>query len=202
MSDQAQAPSTEDVLFGGTTPSNPEAAKEKAPRTVLGLSTKLSAPEASDADKAWDADAKELYPMQIGLRHVFTNRANDLADELAETKAERDVRHKEFIAMARAAGFTQHGLLERLYNAEIDADLADARGNEYDDSAAHQSGAKVRAQLRATYGDKEAETLIAAAQKFVEQHPKLHQALGRRGIGSRQDIVIPIIEHVRRTNFR
>lgn len=48
----------------------------------------------------------------------------------------------------------------------------------------------------------EAEKLLARAQKFVKQHPKLHAQLGVGGIGSRPDVVIPIVEHVRRINFR
>jgi hypothetical protein len=60
---------------------------------------------------------------------------------------------------------------------------------------------ETRSKLSATYGD-EAEALLERAQRFARAHPKLAEVLGRRGLGSRPDIVLSLVEHVRNVNFR
>jgi hypothetical protein len=108
-----------------------------------------------------------------------------------------------FLDIARRTGLPEP-LVATLAEHTIDHQLAEARpGNDAeatDEARAAQIAdwnTETRDALRATYGGaKEADALLARAQRFVKAHPALDQVLGKGGLGSRPDVVQAIVAHV------
>lgn len=147
----------------------------------------------------------EMFPVEVALRPAFEQREADLSNVLGLTTEQRAAEQKEFTQTIRASGLDGNVIGKRIYDLSVDARIAQLRGADDEDALAsrlQRHSEETRQQLAGVYGREEAEKLLARAQKFVKQHPKLHAQLGVGGIGSRPDVVIPIVEHVRRINFR
>lgn len=146
-------------------------------------------------------DEEVMYPADVALRPAFHEHDDKLHDVLGLTREQREARQQEFTADIRALRLDPYVLGNRLYGLAVAADLADHRGDDEDDARYQADAEAARRQVRETYGD-QAEALMASAQKFVSENKRLHALLGRRGIGSRPEVVIPLVEHVRRINFK
>jgi hypothetical protein len=121
-------------------------------------------------------------------------RAGVTPDELL--KYDRD-----FADWAGKTGLEPH-ITRRFYNAAVDADLAELRGVAVDEAENQRTAEATRDEIYATYGAEDGARWLERTNEWVKKnHPKLHALLGRRGIGSRKDIVIPLLEHVRRIHL-
>ena len=54
----------------------------------------------------------------------------------------------------------------------------------------------------ALYGTKDLAGLIDRAHRFVKSNPKLAKLFKDHHLGSRPDIVLPLVDHIRKTGWR
>ena len=147
----------------------------------------------------------EMFPVAVALRPVFEASDASLAETLGLTTEQRATEQKEFTQAIQESDLDPYVVGQRIYTHLVKARVAEARGRGDEGKLARtiqEGNETIRRELRSTYGPKETDDLIARAQRFTKQFPKLHAILGTAAIGSRPDVVIPIIEHVRRVNFR
>jgi len=156
-----------------------------------------------DAPKT-DADVLfgDLPSVHRGLEPAYTDREVEVADTLGLDTAQRKAAEQAFSHIIHEAGLDANVLGRRLYNLEVDRQLAEIRGRDVDEAAANtrllKDTEETRQRFTATYGREEGQKLIKQTQEFVKRHPGLAAILARAGIGSRADVVIPIAEEVRR----
>lgn len=144
-----------------------------------------------------------FYPVKTALEPIFQAEAAVEVDTLGLSSAQRAQRHADFTAMIRETGVEAQTVGKRLYELQTHADVAAAQGAEDADvQAAQGQREEMRRVLRETYGPKGTDDLIARTQKFVRAHPRLHQILELRDIGSDTALGLALVEHVRRSNFR
>jgi hypothetical protein len=136
------------------------------------------------------------------LQPVFRSRREDLENILGATGDQIAKSQQEYVTAVEAAGLDAYTVGHTLYEAEIAADVADARGLPEDPERQRRNLEHARQQLRARFPHENPDELIARADKWVRQHPRLNHILSRRGNGSRPDLVLPIVETVVRKNFR
>jgi hypothetical protein len=154
----------------------------------------------SDAPAVEPAEQKEMYPTEVALRSVFTDRASEVADVLGLDATQRAARESAFTEVIRSTGLDPLTVGEPLYRRFTDAEIADRRGADAPDVQALDE--ESRRLLREAYGAEDAENLLARTRAFVAQHPKLAATLRTRGLGSQPEVVRLLVEHVRATNFR
>lgn len=158
--------------------------------------------------------AEVLYPPEKALEQPFRREAEQAHDVVGLDTPGREKRQAEFTTMIKDTGLDPYVVAPVLYGLQTEADVLDARGEQLslqeggepqaDDEARVMQAwnEEARRTLRETYGQHEAEDLLARADRFVTAHPKLATLMGRHGIGSRPEVVEAIVEHVRRVNFR
>jgi hypothetical protein len=184
---------TAELLYGETTPST------TTPSSLLSGATpakpQVEDPNAAIAAVLYQPDAYAAFPS--GLREAFKARTDDHAVVLGRTSAEQLRYDRAFADAARSSGFNDD-LAGRIYNAAIDADLADLHEEPVNEAQVRQDAEDTRRAVFDVYGQDAGERWLKVADDYVTRHPKLAAILARRGIGSRKDIVIPILEHARR----
>jgi hypothetical protein len=105
--------------------------------------------------------------------------------------------NREFAAWAGKTGMEPHQT-RRWYDADVDARLAELREEPFHEADHQRMAEATRDAIFATYGAEDGARWIEATNAWVKKnHPKLAELLQRRGIGSRKDIVVPLVEHVR-----
>jgi hypothetical protein len=153
-----------------------------------------------------DPASTEIVRVDLALKPAFTAKHQELGDVLGFTKEQRTTLEKEFTQTIRASGLDPNTFGQKLYELTVDDSIADVHGRGGDAAALALDNQKhseeTRQQLRATYGEEEAEALLSRAAAFVKTQPALAELLNRGSFGSRADLIIPIVEHVRRVNYR
>lgn len=143
-----------------------------------------------------EAETKEMFPIDVALRPAFREAETALGDVLGLTSAQRKARTDEYVSLVRETGIDPHTLAPVIYNAHVEAQVAAARGaGDVDVQALNEN---TRRAVREAYGGERAEKLLDEVRTFVRQHPRLQSILQARGIGSRPEIVMGLIDHVRR----
>lgn len=122
-----------------------------------------------------DANARK------GVRTELFGMVEDLPDALARTIVDGAI--SNIVGQARVVDDEEA--------AEIEIDKR---------TAAHNT--EVRKELADRYGAEQGESLLKRANKFVTARPTLAKRLRERGLGSRPDIVLALVEHVHLTGFR
>lgn len=159
-------------------------------------------PAQAAAETLYGGSKAEAIPHAHTLRPTFQHRDSDLAEVVGLDRAVREEAQQAFLGLINQAGLDPYVVAPRLYNLLADAALAEVRGSDaIDDAQIQQWEEDTRQQLRSTYGE-EFEGLLERAAKYINQFPDLAELMEVRGIGSRPEIVIPIVELVRRINFR
>jgi hypothetical protein len=146
-------------------------------------------------------DATGFYGFST-VTSAINGRASDLSVATGATEADIARVRSDFVELAKKSELPE-GFVATLAHEHINAQIADARIVEDADAEAHTMAkqiaawnAETRERLQMRYGPKDAEQLLARAQKFVAAHPTLKTVLQRRGLGSRPEIVEQIIAHV------
>jgi hypothetical protein len=151
--------------------------------------------------------ASEWVSVDRAIETVLQPREAELANELGLSTVERAKEKAESTDMLRKSGLDPYGVGAKIIDLSIDARLAQLRsGGDVDEEELNsrilRNNADTRQELAGTFGREEAERLIALADKWVRTQPKLHALLGTNGMGSRPDVVIPIVEHIRRIGWK
>ena len=200
--------STADILYGGSTPSSaPPTTVTSPPRTPA------STEENSDADVLFAApprhpvkagerlsDAAVLFPAEVALRPAFRAQAATWHDVHGLTPeqqaAEGAAMTEDLVERVGLDPYVAAPLIEPLVQVGVE----DRRGVEEPDEATIQAWEEAsRRSLREEYGLERGDRVFQATRDHVAQTaPRLHDVLGRRGLGSRPDIVLPLCEHVRK----
>jgi hypothetical protein len=148
----------------------------------------------------------QLDSVDVAMKTAYASRADDHLMVLGRTDADRVARDQAFTEdIVRKPGFEPYGLGKMLYEHAVNADIADTRGEpDVEDAQLVAWNEEARRALVSRFdgGPARVEDLLARSKKFTEAHPKLHELLGRRGIGSRADIVLAIVEHIWETDYR
>lgn len=173
---------TSAILFGA---SAAPAATPAAASTGDGRSTEAVLFSAS-ADRA--------------LRDSYRQSRDELGDVLGLSSDELIDREATFTSNIRAAGLDASSYGKTMYEALATADVADQRGRELDTASVQRSVEATRRAIRDKYGREQGDKLIAQTQAFVKQHGWLAEALSRRDLGARKDLVLPLVEHVRQSS--
>jgi hypothetical protein len=155
-------------------------------------------PHAPMASQMYPTDNRSINERQ--LDEFLATRKEDEANVLALSDDQRRQRQGARHQLARDTGLELH-ILRPIFGADIDNDLAEQRGRPEDQALYHTWQSETLAEIRATYGD-EADRWVRLTQEWVAQHPALAKMLGRRGLGSRREIVLPILERVRERHLR
>ena len=155
-------------------------------------------PHAEMASKTHPTDTRSTRERQDD--EFFETRKADETIKLALTDAQRAERHRGWHDLARATGLDAH-ILRPIIASSIDSDMAEHAGKVEDQELYDSWRSETLADLRATYGD-QTDKWLRLTQHWVEKHPALAKMLGRRGLGSRREIVIPILERVREEHLR
>jgi hypothetical protein len=146
-----------------------------------------------------DASGFYGYPM---LTSAIERRGADLWAATGASAADQARLRNDFVDIARTtrlpeplvAALAEHHINQQLAEARP-ADDAEAAGLALKTQIAEWN-TEARAHLRSAYGAKEAEALLARAQRFVKGHPALSKMLATGGVGSRPDVVQAIVSHV------
>lgn len=164
-------------------------------------------PESAASTHPNEEIAAELYAPGADAefsradRQTFEARKEDHLRTIGRTADERLKHDREFATWSGKTGLEPH-ITRRIYNAAVDADLAELRGVSIDDADQQQAAEATRDEIFTTYGAEDGARWIELTNEWVKKnHPKLGEVLRRRGIGSRKDIVIPLVEHVRRMHL-
>jgi hypothetical protein len=138
---------------------------------------------------------------------AFDKRANELfvgGLSVADVQAHRDTFH----AIGRETGLPDV-FLGTLATAIIDRLLASRRVSddpEADDLAFNKAleanTRESRERLMTAYGTKDAASLIDRAHRFVKANPKLAKLFKDHQLGSRPDIVLPLVDFIRKSGWR
>lgn len=152
----------------------------------------------------YGADAPKppgMYPLERSLRDTLQGRVAELSDIVGLSTEQRVARHREFVAMVRDADLSP-AVGKTLYDLVTDQDIAAFRGTDLLDDATRQTWrAESRRLVRATFPQENAERLLERTDRWARQHPKLAARLSP-GLGDHPKIVLALVEHVRRVNFR
>jgi hypothetical protein len=170
-------------------------ALEKEPTPTA---TVLYPPEPKPSDTEW-------VNTDLALEQPFNARESDEANVLGKSTAQREKERKEFIDMMRQSDLPVYELGPKLWEHKVDSELAQIRGGIDEEELSGRilrNNEEIRQELSGVYGREEAEKLLARADKWVRTQPKLHALLGVNGMGSRPDVVIPIVEHIRRIGWK
>jgi len=144
--------------------------------------------------------ASKLYPPGPGLQRASKALEDEQAVVLGLPEAARNARYAEFDGLQRDTGMPPT-VTKRLMDLDHRVEVAAARKRT--DDVDHQAEAEARrSEVRALYGAKEGEALIARFQKYVQQHATLRELLADPRIGNDRDVVHGLIEHVRDINYR
>jgi hypothetical protein len=193
---------------GAKTPAEAAAAAQaEHEKPYTRIADAIYGPAAQQPNKAATAPgAAGLYPVDVAMESTYAGRADDHRTVLGRSEAERIAHNEAFTEdIVRKPGFDPYGLGKVLHDYDLSAQIADARGEpDIDDAQLAAWSEETRQKLHGAYdgGPALVDDLLARAQKFTSAHPKLHELLGRRGIGSRPDVVLAIVEHVWRTDWR
>lgn len=143
----------------------------------------------------------EMFSMEGMLASALDPNLTKLGDVTGMPIEQQKVERREFSAIARQAGLFP-GVAKAIHNAWTSARLAPPMDEAEEDNQLREANTETRRALREKWGAEDAEDLLARAQKFVGQHPRLAEILSTGGIGSRKEIVLALTEHVRHVNFR
>lgn len=177
------APSFSDQLF-------PSSATVKEPAARTPTAAPPAAPERSTADVLYGDPS-------IVMRHTF-HQLHDDQKAIGRTDAEIAAFKEDALALGRA--IDPYLVAEIVEASEREAVAEWRRGEdlEYEknfDKRNAEWQETTNRQLHATYGDS-ADELLARTKAFVNSHPKLASMLGKNGLGSRPDIVLPLARYV------
>jgi hypothetical protein len=157
---------------------------------------------------AKDAPLEQRMYGHSALLGVIDSKAKDLWNEAGADTAARQQERDLWLGLANATNLPE-GVLMRIAEGSINNRLAKSRVVEDEDAAEVALDRQIvawnketRDQLSQTYGAEQGEQLLKRAARFVAKHPKLAERMRERGLGSRPDIVLGIIEHIFETGWR
>jgi hypothetical protein len=148
--------------------------------------------------------AAALYQPSPTMKQTYQEKADEVHDVLGLTVTERRAREEAHTKLVADVGFEPYVEGKLLYDEFVAAEVADARGEEEPDAAQVQAwNEETLRELRETYGQQEAEKLLARTKAFVAAAPpRLREILGTRHLGSKPEIVKSLVSHVRASNYR
>jgi len=157
------------------------------------------------AARLYDAPAtntsEEFYPLENAIKTELDANLTALEDRLGLTPSEQAAERQNFLAMMRATNLDEDvRTAVVLHNAWTGARLAATRpdGDDRDhELELADMNEQTRQEVRLRYGA-DAHPLMERTQKFVKQHPLLAEIVGTGSVGSRQDVVEALMQHVRR----
>jgi hypothetical protein len=138
-------------------------------------------------------------------QQVFRHRSDDVSNVLGHTATQRAADQQAFTDMARKAGIELKPISKTLFDGLVDGELKQLRGEVDEDaldSQAVKDATETRQQLSSRYGE-EGEKLLARTNAWIKTtQPALHKILGTHGLGSRPDVVLELVDHVRRLGWK
>ena len=144
--------------------------------------------------------------VEVMMHPIYQGREADLANALGMTAAQREAEQKAFSRDISRSGLDPYELAPRVYGMSVDSRVAIARGTVADEATVEvrerRHAERSRQEVARIYGPAEAEDLLGRLKRYVAQFPALENALLTEDIGSRPDVILPLVEHVRRINFR
>lgn len=143
----------------------------------------------------------ELHPLDVALREPFRLKREALTD-VGFTLEQVQQRERDVLALVRETGLDPYSEVPLLYDLVVAADIADQRGEPFDEAQEQAWREESYKGLREEYGQRDAEMWLGRAAKYAREHPKLAAQMQRRGIGSRPEVLKAIVEHVRRVDYR
>jgi hypothetical protein len=170
---------------------------------------------ATPSDASVHPEAKvaaKVYPVKTdrlsnAARVAYTNREDDLRFKAGLTRDEAEQKAADAYAAGEEAGigpFDRNELIHRLFNADVDQVVADARGTgaEPDEATEQVRREEARRAVAVAFPQDDVDELLARTNRFVKAHPRLRATLDRSGLGNDRDTVVSLVEHVRAVNFR
>jgi hypothetical protein len=166
-----------------------------------GFSTKQTPEERAWLENLYDGNAADDPTLYAATKQ----RGQDLWLRTGLNTDGRKQLDQTFRTIQQETGLPEEEV-NRILDGHINGLLGEARVTDDTEEAAaarriEADTIETRSRLATLY-DTDAEDLLERTQRFIRLHPKLAQVLQRRGLGSRPDIVLPLVEHVRNINYR
>lgn len=145
--------------------------------------------------------ARTLYATDSTIAHQLDVNQTALEDRLGLSPEEQAAERESFLSMMRESKLdldTSTALL--LHNTWTAARLAASRTPDDeapDVPALADLNEATWQELRLRYGP-DLQPLMLRTRRFVKSHPLLNEILSTGSIGSREDVTMAVVEHVRR----